>query len=155
MMPAITVAYGGAHQAYQIALAAHEMGELDCFYCAFCDTPAKWGSLISWFAGSELAGGRGVRGIPPRAVVENPWPLLRLRLLQAVSPSEYRWFTANQEFDRWVERELTSTKSRIFIGTETCALRSFEIAKKKGLKLILDCPGIESRLRDELAKQAA
>jgi glycosyltransferase involved in cell wall biosynthesis len=80
---------------------------------------------------------------------------LKLRVLQKLFPGESRWFTANQEFDLWVARELASTKSEVFVGTETCALRSFEIGKKKGLKLVLDCPGIESSLRDELAKQAA
>ncbi len=154
-MGGITVAYNGVHQAYQITLASHEIGRLDRFYCAFFDAPTKWGSLISWFAGSEVARGRSVEGIPPRAVIENPWPLLKLRLLQKLSPGEGRWFAANQEFDGWVAKRLALTKSRIFVGTETCALQSFEIGKKKGLKLILDCPGIESRLRDELAKQAA
>jgi len=154
-MGGITVAYNGVHQAYQIALAAQEIGQLDRFYCAFFDAPGKWGSLISRLAGSEITSGRRVAGIPPRVVVENPWPLLKLRLLQKLSPGENRWFASNQEFDRWVARELASTKSIVFVGTETCALRSFEAGKKKGLKLVLDCPGIESRLRDELAKQAA
>ena len=42
-MPGITIAYGGVHQVFQLALAAEELGALDRFYCAAFDAPGKWG----------------------------------------------------------------------------------------------------------------
>ena len=40
--PGITLGYIGVHQIYQLALAAHEIGRLDRFYCSLLDAPGKW-----------------------------------------------------------------------------------------------------------------
>ena len=42
----IVVSYAGVHQAYKLALAAHEMNELQTFYCSIYDAPGFWGSSI-------------------------------------------------------------------------------------------------------------
>jgi hypothetical protein len=45
----IVVAYAGVHQAYQLALAADEIGELMTFYCALYG-PRLWSALPERFA---------------------------------------------------------------------------------------------------------
>ena len=49
----IVVSYAGVHQAYQLALAAQEMGELKAFYCSLYDAPKKWGGMIAGLVGHE------------------------------------------------------------------------------------------------------
>jgi glycosyltransferase involved in cell wall biosynthesis len=151
----ISVAYIGPHQAFQLALAAHEIGCLNHFYLSFFDGSWTWGALVSWLGGADRMISRRAPAIPSRLVRENPWPLTKHRVFQKIQPSNHRWFRSNQEFDEWVARQLSTDTSRIFIGTETCALRSFEAALHRQMIMILDCPGLEIGFRDDLARKAA
>ena len=72
----IVVSYAGVHQAYQIALAAHEIGELRTFFCALYDDKRKWGGTFGRLVGNGVMEGRRAEGLELRKVVEYPWPLV-------------------------------------------------------------------------------
>ena len=139
-MNGVTVGYSGVHQAYQIALAAHEAGALDRFYCSVFDAPGKWGGLLSRLLGSSVLTNRRCEGLPASLAVEYPWPLLRQMLAARVlRRRDYDWSQTVDRFDHWVAGQLEKSLSRVFAGAETCALHSFRAAKRLGMTTVLDC----------------
>jgi hypothetical protein len=73
----IVVSYAGVHQAYQLALAAQQLGELKAFYCSLYDAPGKWGDLVAKIVGHDDAlASRRVDQLNPDAIIEFPWPLV-------------------------------------------------------------------------------
>jgi glycosyltransferase involved in cell wall biosynthesis len=46
----------------------------------------------------------------------------------------------NARFDAWVAAKLQSSQSRIFVGSETCAEKSFAVAREREMVCVLDCP---------------
>jgi hypothetical protein len=72
----IVVSYAGVHTAYQIALAAQEMGELKVFCCSLYDAHGKWGARLGDFVGAGLFEGRRIDGLNIDKVMEFPWPLV-------------------------------------------------------------------------------
>lgn len=136
----ITVGYSGVHQAYQLALAAHEAGELDRFYCSVFDASGKWGGWLSRVLGASILTNRRCDGIPASLVTEYPWPLLRQMVnSRLLSRRNYDWSRTVDRFDHWVARRLQQSSSRLFVGAETCAEHSLRAAKRKGMKTVLDC----------------
>ena len=156
MKNGITVAYSGVHQAFQLALAAEELGALSGFYCSLFAETGKWGGALAWLLGSEKLLSRRVDGLSATKVTENPWPLLahhcRARLLPG---SANNWVRANAWFDRWVARRLRDSACSVFVGVETCAAESFAVARDRGMIRVLECPGIEAEFLNHLAGQAA
>jgi glycosyltransferase involved in cell wall biosynthesis len=143
----VTVSYSGVHQAYQIALAAHEMSRLDQFYCSLFDAPGHWGRFFSRLVGEKALVNRRRPEIPSDKVRENPWPLLRHQLVTLFNPTQRNdWYHEAAAFDEWVSRDLAQTNAEIFIGVETCAEYSFEAAKRLGRTLILDHPPIPAEI---------
>src|SRR5262245_3434678 len=80
MNDGIAVAYSGVHQAYQLALAAQELGRLDRFYCSMFAAKGKWGGVFARLLGSDALVNRRVDGLSSKKVCENPWPLITHRL---------------------------------------------------------------------------
>jgi Glycosyl transferases group 1 len=154
-MGRVTVAYNGVHQAYQIARAASEAQELDHFYCALVDAPEKWGRWVRRAGGVNLMADRHIVDSAADRIKENPWPLLRSKIAERLFSKSNSWFSGNEAFDRWVSSQLALDRGSIFVGTETCALKSFEAARRQGARLILDCPGFEVQLREQLTEKAA
>ncbi len=152
----VTVSYSGVHQAYQIALAATEIGRLDRFYCSLFDAPGKWGRRFAKILGSDALGNRRLDGLDPARVIECPWfelqYKLRSRLMRLPGNA---WITAAQQFDRWVAPRLQESRSRVFVAAENCAFASFQVAKKHGMTCIYDCPGYEAPLLAETTRAAA
>ena len=139
-MNQITVGYSGVHQAYQLALAAYEAGELGRFYCSVFDAPGKWGGVLSKVLGPSVLTNRRCGGIPAALITEYPWPLLRQMLASRVLRHKaYDWSQTVDRFDRWVARKLEGSQSRIFVGAETCAKQSFQVAKRRGMTTVMDC----------------
>ena len=156
MKSGIAIAYSGVHQAYQIALAATELGELDRFYCSLIAAPGKWGGWLETMVGAGALANRRLSRIPPDKVSENPWPLFAHRGRAWLSPQTANdWGFANQRFDRWVARRLAKSDAAIFVGVETCASQSFKAAAQRGMIRVLDCPGIDAEFLDALARCAA
>jgi len=153
----ITVSYFGVHQAFQLALAAQELGRLDKFYCSMIDAPGKWGWWLGKFFGKADLINRRCAGLDPRFAFEIPGPLIRERLSHKFStPQKHaRWFQTSIDFDRRVAGQLRTTRSKIFIGTETCARDSFRVAGKIGLTKILDCPQAHPQFLHQLLAAAA
>jgi glycosyltransferase involved in cell wall biosynthesis len=153
----ITIAYSGVHQAYQLALAAHEIAQLDRFYCSLYAAPAKWGGLLAATLGADTLRNRAIDGLPPNKVVEFPWPLLshrcRTRLRYGAATED--WAAANSWFDRRVARALRHSSSALFVGVETCAAESFSAARDRDMIRVLDCPGIDAEFLDQMAWRAA
>jgi glycosyltransferase involved in cell wall biosynthesis len=138
---AVSVSHSGVHQAYQLALAAQESGELDRFYCSVFVAPGKWGAWAQLCFGKDRLASRQSNGIAPERVLEHPWPLLRHTLKSRLFPSRAQeWFSEAEQFDRWVARRLAHSSSRIFVGTETCAQHSLRVAGAAGMIRVLDCP---------------
>src|SRR5215510_14054420 len=103
----ITVAYSGVHQAYQLALAAQELGRLDHFYCSMFAAEGKWGGVFARLLGPSAMINRRVEGLSSKKVCENPWPLLTHRLRARLRPAEANdWMKTNDWFDRWVAGQL-------------------------------------------------
>src|SRR5258708_38671603 len=101
-MDGIIVAYAGVHQIFQIALAAHEMGRLDRFFCSICDGSGTLGSIASAFTGRESFVNRRCDEIPAKIIEEFPWPFLLSRLSSKISRSDslFDWRQANTWFDK-------------------------------------------------------
>lgn len=156
MSGGIAVAYSGVHQAYQLALAAEELGRLDNFFCSVFAATGKWGGALAQLLGSDLLLNRRVDGLSPQKVRENPWPLLAHRCRARLCPAKANdWVEANGRFDRWVAQQLRRSACRVFVGVETCAAESLAVARERGMVRVLDCPGIESSFLDKLASEAA
>ena len=152
----IAVAYSGVHQAYQLALAAQELGRLDRFYCSMFAAEGKWGGVFARLLGSDAMVNRRVDGLSSKNVCENPWPLLTHRLRARFRPSDANdWTQANEWFDRWVARRIRRSACRIFVGVETCSAESLAVARECGKVRVLDCPGVDAEFLDEIAAEAA
>lgn len=151
----ITVSYSGVHQAYQLALAAHELGYLSKFYCSVFNTPGKWGGALGNVLGEKLLS-RAINGLPPEVIYEFPWPLMLHSARSNLMPqTAHDWTQANSWFDGFVAKRLPKDENAIFVGGETCAAKSLEAARKLGLQSILDCPGISATYVDSLAARSA
>jgi len=138
-MNGVTIAYSGVHQAFQIALAAAEMGRLDEFCCSFFAAPGKWGGWFERLLGEERLVNRKATGIPLEKVVEYPWAYLGLLLRRKLaSTPRFDWAAANEQFDRWAAKRIQCSTSRIFVGVETCALESMRVARSRGMVTFLD-----------------
>ena len=156
MNSGIAVAYSGVHQAYQMALAAQELGRLDHFYCSMFAAEGKWGGVFARLLGSDALINRRVDGITLTKICENPWPLLTHRLRARFRLADANdWTQANEWFDRWVARRIRRSACRVFVGVETCSAESFAVARECGKVRVLDCPGIEAGFLDEIAAEAA
>jgi glycosyltransferase involved in cell wall biosynthesis len=55
------------------------------------------------------------------------------------------WTAVNPPFDRWAARRLRNSRSRIFVGAETCARDCFQVAREQGMVRVLDAPQVHSR----------
>ena len=156
MRNSIAVAYSGVHQAYQLALAVEELGELDQFYCSFFAGTGKWGRVLAHALDSKILMSRQVAGLSAAKIAENPWPLFahhcRTRLMPKTAND---WIGANGWFDRWVARRLRQSGCSVFVGVETCAAKSFAVARDRGIVRVLDCPGIDTDFLNARASEAA
>jgi hypothetical protein len=61
----------------------------------------------------------------------------------------------HQTFERMAARRLKNSDAAIAVAAETCALGYFEVAKRKGMKCVLDCHGIPVPFLDESLLKAA
>ncbi len=154
-MKRIVVAYGGVHQAFQIARAAAETGELERFYCSVFDRPGKWGGLLARMVGKNATVNRRCDGLDTQLVTEHPWPWLRHRICAALRPGSEDWFRTNEAFDRWAAREMNRSPARIFIGTETCARYCFQVAGERGMMRVLDCPQLHPEFIEDILARAS
>ncbi len=156
MNAGISVAYSGVHQAYQLALAANEIGQLDRFYCSLFAAPGKWGGMLTGLLGADALRNRAIAGLPRGKVVEFPWPLAAHRCRAGLRRESIDdWTMANSWFDRRVARALRRSGSALFVGVETCAAESFAVARERGMLRMLDCPGIDAESLSRLALTAA
>ena len=62
---------------------------------------------------------------------------------------------SNSWFDNAAARWLRGRRARLFVGGETCSLKSLVQARQMGMKTILDCPGVPSTLLDHESQIAA
>ncbi|MGV3660326.1 MAG: glycosyltransferase family 4 protein [Prosthecobacter sp.] len=149
------MAYSGVHQAFQLALAAHEDGALQAFYCSLYNAPGKWGHVLERFFGPKALASRQVAGLPPEKAVEFPWPLLWKALRDKVVKGRTNdWLEVNDAFDRWTARQLKKSAPRVFVGGETCDLHSLEAAGRIGAVRVHDCPQLHSLFLHEVMKEA-
>ncbi len=156
MSGGITVAYSGVHQAYQLALAAHELGVLDLFLCSVYAAPGKWGGWLEKFVPEGTLFSRHAEGLDPGKIREFPWPLVWQRVRSRLLPgSSNDWLLANDWFDRHAAKALEGAGTSVCVGAETCALHSLAAAKRLGMKTVLDCPGVDSEFLNEIAAKAA
>jgi glycosyltransferase involved in cell wall biosynthesis len=155
-MNGIALAYSGVHQMFQLALAAHELGELDGLFCSMVDGDGKWGGRLGSQAPASAVRPLGWESLPQTKLLEYPWPLLMNRVLKKYLPmrrTEHRW--SNTWFDHAAARWLRSSQARVFIGAETCALASLRQAGEMGMKRVLDCPGIPASVLEREERRAA
>ena len=152
----IVVSYAGVHQAYQLALAAQEMGELQAFYCALYDAPKCWGARFANFVGKGYFEGRRADGLELDKVVEFPWPLIwKVMRDQFYRRGRENWLTVNSAFDLYVAKQLQRLPPSIFVGTATSDLFSLKAAKRNGATLVHDCPGVHPFFEASLLEEAA
>lgn len=152
----ITVSYSGVHQAYQLALAAQEVGLLDRFYCSFYDAPGKWGHRLSKVLGPDVLKNRRLDGINPDLVREHPWPELAFKLRgKMMRLPGNAWIEAAQGFDAWAAKQIGKGKSRVVVCAENCAYETFQAAERLGLRRIYDCPGTNAEALQRTTEEAA
>lgn len=155
-MNGVALAYAGVHQIFQLALAAHEAGELEGLFCSIMDGDRKWGRRLGRSVPPGTALPLGAAALPAERVTEFPWPLLANRLAQKlVRGRRSDHLRSNSWFDREAARWLRGSKARVFAGGETCALESLRAAGEKGMKCVLDCPGVPSQVLDAEARKSA
>lgn len=151
----IAVAYSGVHQAYQLALAAHEEGELQAFYCSLYNAPGKWGHALGRLIGQQALASRSVKGLPQEKAVEFPWPLLWKRARDRMVPDRANdWLAVNEVFDRWAARRLERQPPRVVVGGETCDLHLLQTARRLGITRLHDCPQLHPLFLDEVLTEA-
>jgi glycosyltransferase involved in cell wall biosynthesis len=151
----IAVAYSGVHQAFQLALAVEELGQLERFYCSLYMGKGSWGRVLARLLGSERLFSRHVDGLSAAKIAEYPWPLLVHHCRARFRPKTANdWVQANAWFDKWVASRLRRSGCSVFVGVETCAAESFAAARAEGMTRVLDCPGIDAEFLDELARNA-
>ena len=153
----IIVSYFGVHQAYQIALAAQELGALDAFYCSLFDAPGKWGSLVGNIVGRSALLNRQCPGLNPQAVLEIPGPFIYELIREKLNKTSGMpgWFRTAISFDHKVASQLKQFESRVIIGMETCSRDSFRVATGKGMLKVLDCPQAHPVFLTRLLTEAA
>jgi hypothetical protein len=155
-MNGVALAYAGVHQIFQMALAAHELGELEGLFCSIMDGKKKWGRRMGRLVPSGTARPLGSDALPSELVTEFPWPLLANRLAQKlVRGRRSDHLRSNSWFDRQAARWLGRSRARVYAGGETCALECLRVAADKGMKRVLDCPGVPSQVLDAEALKAA
>jgi glycosyltransferase involved in cell wall biosynthesis len=155
-MNSIALAYAGVHQIFQLALAAHEVGELDSLYCSVVNGNRKWGRRLGRWVPAGTAQPLGSDTIPQERMIEFPWPILANRLTKKLLPRRRNdHLRSNTWFDRSAANWLSGRKAKVFIGVETCALQSLMRAGEMGMKRVLDCPGLPSQVLDFEAERAA
>ena len=152
----IVVSYAGVHQAYQLALAAQQMGELKAFYCSLYDAPKKWGGLIAGLAGHDVFASRRVAGLDLEKVIEYPRPLLWKIVRDKVDlRGRDNWLSLFNTFDRWVAKRIEMSPPDIFVGTASSDLNCLTAAKRHGSTLVHDCPGLHPLFQARLLHEAA
>ena len=153
----VIVAYGGVHQAFQIALAAEEAGLLETFYGSLFDAPGKWGKWFGLMMRSETLINRRTPGIASNRLEEIPTPFLLNRFAGITGRTRgwYPWYKANFAFDRKAAARLQYSRARLFVGTETCTRDSFRAAGKNKMIKVLDCPQAHPVFLTRLFKEAA
>ncbi len=152
----IILAYPGVHQIFQLALAAHEIGRLERLICTAVDLPGKTGRLLSRMARMPSARPLGLDQLPPEKINEFPWPVLAHRLgARIFRQRQSEHLHSNAWFDRHVAGIVRKSHAAVFVGCETSALLSLRAARDRGMKCVLDCPGIPSWFLNEQAARAA
>lgn len=152
----VTVSYMGVHQAFQLALAAHEGGLLKKFHTSVLDAPGKWGGMASRIFGPDRMVNRRVKGLDETLVAEYPWPLLWKMIRDRFAPSlSLDWTSISDAFDRQAAQHFLNDPSQVFVGTETCALLGMSAARSCGATTVLDCPQLHPQLLRSLMLQAA
>lgn len=155
-MNGIALAYSGVHQIFQLALASHEIGELNGLFCSIVDGPGRWGSRLGKLAPPATIRPLDWEAIPQNLITENPWPLLINRLgKKLLKKRRSNHVHSNHWFDLSAARWLASREPQIFVGAETCALESFRLAEKRGVRRVLDCPGVPTQVLEREAMLAA
>lgn len=155
-MNRIALAYSGVHQIFQLALAAHEMGELDGLFCSVVDGEGKWGRRLGRWVPAATMRPLGWEALPQSRLHEFPWPVLVNRTLKKMLPfRQTEHLRSNGWFDHSAARWLRASKARVFVGGETCALHSLRQAGELGMRRVLDCPGMPAQTLDAEARRAA
>lgn len=152
----VELAYIGVHEIFQLAIAAHEMGELGHLQCSVVDAPGKLGKLASRFMRLPLAHPLGSEVLPADKISENPLPLMTLRTHKRLS-REPRMdpLPHHRLFETMAAGRLRRSGSAIAVGAETCALAWFECAKRLGMKCVLDAHGIPAPFLDAALRKGA
>lgn len=152
----IELAYIGVHEVFQLAIAAHEMGELRGFQCSVIDLPGKLGRAAGHMMRLPSARPLGTEALPPDRVTERPASLLALRAWHWLrGRRKLDPLRCHQLFEHLAARRLAGSAASIAVGAETCALGWFEAAKRRGMKCVLDAHGIPAPFLDAAKRRAA
>lgn len=153
----VVAAYLGVHQVFQMGAAAAEAGRLEHFYCSLIRFPGRWGEIFARWLFIPSAMPLGAEVLPPERVSERPLPLLAQRIAErCVAPRRVTPLWTNRWFASQVARQLPHhPKAGIVVGAETCALELFVVAKKLGMRCVMDCHGIPTRFLQEGIERAA
>ncbi|MBL9116060.1 MAG: glycosyltransferase family 4 protein [Verrucomicrobiaceae bacterium] len=155
-MNQIILGYAGVHEIFQLALAAHELGELERLWCSTMDGPKSWGRALSRVVNVPSAKPLGYQMLPWDRVKEYPWPVVVQRLFKKLLPwrrSEH--FHTNGWFDDMMARQLAKSKASLFVGAETCAAASLKACRATGKKSLLEVAGIPDEFLAGEAEKAA
>lgn len=139
----VFLAYSGFHEIPQMALAAHEAGLLDAYYCTVYSGAGTWGSAFSRVRNIVTVDALGGDLIPPAKVIENPWPVVVRQLGNRMGTCRpgTPWDTSRW-FGQAAAAILRRKKPALVVGAESCSETLFEAAKRQGAMCLLDCHGI-------------
>jgi glycosyltransferase involved in cell wall biosynthesis len=152
----IELAYIGLHEVFQLAIAAHELGQLHGLQCSVLDAPGKLGRQAARFMRLPSARPLGAEVLPLAKVIEQPVPLLTFRMHHAWRrrrKTDPLWH--HHLFEALASRRLAGSAAAIAVGAETCSLAWFEAAKRRGMQCVLDAHGIPTPFLDGAMRRGA
>lgn len=151
----IVLGYIGVHQIFQLALAAQEAGQLEALHCSLVNLPGKWGRWLGKRVSASSLNPLGSDQLPPDKLHETPLPILSRQLRRFAPQAAQRdYHCSNSWFDRTLAKRIKHSDASLFIGVETCALSSLKAARARGMKRLLDCPGIPADALQDQVKLA-
>ncbi len=112
---------------------------------------AKWNQRLA----TELKKKQD-KSIPEKIVLTNPWGTLYKFLGRFIIRDVERWsYYEDRIHDRWAKGLLTKFQPDIVIGYEKSCLDTFQFARQRGIKTILDLAQVHSGFIQQLRQQTS
>jgi glycosyltransferase involved in cell wall biosynthesis len=153
-LSSVLIANPSRQHAYQFALALESAGFLNSFFSLLPDEQYfSWLAKYFRFIVPSSVFRHSLEGIPRDKINILIGPLYFYKFSLKIKNNQIKTFfelAAWVIFDRWVASNLKRSHPKIVIGYEMCCLNTFLVAKKLGVKCILDAAACHYQSVDDL-----